>query len=307
LFRSQAGLAEREAAQRAAALQAMAQRVEEETQGAIAAMGQRMGAVTEVSFRLSEGAARVTAESDGVASAAGQALEAAQAVAAATEELSASIRSVTGQLQAASETSRAAVAGVEEGVSTIGGLQEAVGRIGEVARLIGEIAGQTNLLALNATIEAARAGEAGKGFAVVAGEVKALANLTAHRTGEIAQQISTIEAVTHEAVAAVRRIAEKVTQLDRSSGAMADAMEQQTNATEEIARSVAGAAASVRDVEARIASVAHEARRSGEDASAMHGAAGEAQAGVAEMHASLVRIVRNATVEVEAGRQRPAA
>jgi methyl-accepting chemotaxis protein len=295
----QASLAEREAAQRAAALQAMAQRVEEETRSAIEVMGTRMGAVTEVSARLSEGAARVTSESDGVASAAGEALEAAQAVAAATEELSASIRSVTGQLQAASDASRAAVAGVDEGVTTISGLQEAVGRIGEVARLIGEIAGQTNLLALNATIEAARAGEAGKGFAVVAGEVKALANLTAQRTGDIAQQIGTIESVTREAVAAVRRIAEKVTQLDRTAGTVALAMEQQTSATEEIARSVAGAAASVRDVEARIASVAGEARRSREDASAMHGAAGEAQSGVAEMRQTLVRIVRTATAEVD--------
>lgn len=295
----QSSRAEREAEQRAAALQAMAQRVEDETRSAIDVMGTRMGAVTEVSARLSEGAARVTTESDGVASAAGEALEAAQAVAAATEELSASIRSVSGQLQEASEASRAAVAGVDEGVTTIGGLQEAVGRIGEVARLIGEIAGQTNLLALNATIEAARAGEAGKGFAVVAGEVKALANLTAQRTGDIAQQIGTIEAVTREAVAAVRRIAEKVTQLDRTAGAVALAMEQQTSATEEIARSVAGAAASVRDVESRIASVASEARRSGEDATAMQGAAGEAQAGVSEMRQTLVRIVRTATAEVD--------
>ncbi len=295
----QASRAEREAAQRAAALQAMAQRVEEASRSAIETMGQRMAAVTEVSARLSEGATRVTVESDGVASAASEALEAAQAVAAATEELSASIRSVSGQLHAASEASRGAVAGVEEGVTTIGGLQEAVGRIGEVARLIGEIAGRTNLLALNATIEAARAGEAGKGFAVVAGEVKALANLTAQRTGDIAQQIGAIEAVTREAVAAVRRIAEKVTQLDRTAGAVAQAMQQQTSATEEIARSVAGAAASVRDVEARIASVAGEARRSREDAAAMSGAAGEARSGVTEMQRTLVHIVRTATSEVD--------
>ncbi|WP_431301747.1 methyl-accepting chemotaxis protein [Sediminicoccus sp. BL-A-41-H5] len=296
---NQAAMTEREATQRAAALQAMAQRVEDETRSAIETMTSRMRAVSDGSSRLSEGSARVTAESEGVASAAGTALEATQAVAAATEELSASIRSVTGQLQAASEASRAAVSGVEEGVTTIGGLQEAVGRIGEVARLIGEIAGQTNLLALNATIEAARAGDAGKGFAVVAGEVKALANLTAQRTGEIAQQIGAIETVTHEAVAAVRRIAEKVTQLDRTSGSMADAMLQQSSATEEIARSVAGAAASVRDVEARIATVAAEARRAREQASVMDAATDEARTGVAEMQQSLVRIVRTATKEVE--------
>jgi methyl-accepting chemotaxis protein len=172
-----------------------------------------------------------------------------------------------------------------------------------VARLISEIAGQTNLLALNATIEAARAGEAGKGFAVVAGEVKTLATQSAQRTEDISRQIALIEAATRDAVAAVRGISDAVDGVDRVTGAIAEAIGQQSAATREIARAVAGAATSVRDVEARIATVAEEARRSGEDASAMRSAADAAQGSVAELRGLLVRIVRSSTFEAE----RPAA
>jgi uncharacterized protein YoxC len=188
---------------------------------------------------------------------------------------------------------------IKAGVATICGLQGVVGRIGEVARLISEIAGQTNLLALNATIEAARAGEAGKGFAVVAGEVKVLATQTARRTEDISRQIALIETATRDAVDAVRGIADGVGAVDRVTGAIADAIGQQSAATEEIARAVAGAAASVRDVEARIATVAEEARRSGEEATAVRGAADAAQASVAELRQLLVRIVRSSTPEVD--------
>ena len=65
---------------------------------------------------------------------------------------------------------------------------KSVDQVNSLTNDILSISGQTNLLALNASIEAARAGEAGKGFAVVAEEIRQLADSsrqTANRIQEI--------------------------------------------------------------------------------------------------------------------------
>ena len=100
-----------------------------------------------------------------------------QTMAAATEELSASIREIGRKVSEADATASSAMQTTEQLAGAIQGLNEAAGKVGRVVALIDAIANQTNLLSLNATIEAARAGEAGKGFSVVANEVKQLAGL----------------------------------------------------------------------------------------------------------------------------------
>jgi methyl-accepting chemotaxis protein len=159
-------------------------------------------------------------------------------VAAATEELTASVGEIGRQVAQAAEAARAAVGRAQATDATVRGLAEAASQVGEVVRLIAGIAGQTNLLALNATIEAARAGEAGKGFAVVAGEVKQLAAQTSKATEQISAQVAAIQTATGEAVEAVHEVGEAIGRMDEIAAAIAAAVEEQSVAMQEIASSV---------------------------------------------------------------------
>ena len=132
--------------------------------------------------------------------ASGEASMSVESVAAASEQLSASINDISRQAAHAAGIAGRAVGQARETDGTVQGLAKSAGRIGEVVGLINTIAAQTNLLALNATIEAARAGEAGRGFAVVASEVKSLASQTAKATEEISEQIADIQRVAGDAI-----------------------------------------------------------------------------------------------------------
>jgi methyl-accepting chemotaxis protein len=189
-----------------------------------------------------------------------------QAVAAAAEELAGSIAEITRQVGQASRIADRAMGEAEATDQTVRGLSSAAQRIGEVVRLIESIAAQTNLLALNATIEAARAGEAGKGFAVVAGEVKTLAAQTAKATEEIAAQIGGIRATTESAAQAIQGIAGTITELHGISGAIAEAMNQQGDATREIAARVAEAASATTGISGEARSLLADVERTDEAA-----------------------------------------
>ncbi|HYH21227.1 MAG TPA: PAS domain-containing protein, partial [Azospirillum sp.] len=128
-----------------------------------------------------------------VAQTADRATSNAQTVAAAAEELAASITEISNRADKAAESSSQASDQAARTNQAVQALVTAADRIGEVVKLINAIASQTNLLALNATIEAARAGEAGRGFAVVANEVKALSRQTADATKQIADQVANLQ------------------------------------------------------------------------------------------------------------------
>ena len=159
-------------------------------------------------------------------------------MAAATEELTASISSIAQQVTRSAEIANKAADEARRTNTVVEGLAAGTQKIGEVVTLIQNIASQTNLLALNATIEAARAGEHGRGFAVVASEVKALANQTAKATEEISAQVQDIQTATGEAVSAIQAIGGTIAEIDEISSEIAAAVDQQGAATREIAGNV---------------------------------------------------------------------
>lgn len=112
--------------------------------------------------------------------------------AAATAELTATVSQNADHAERADHLANQAAASADRGGAMVARLvetmKETTQRAREVADITGMIDGiafQTNLLALNAAVEAARAGEKGRGFAVVAGEVRALAQRSAHAAKEI--------------------------------------------------------------------------------------------------------------------------
>jgi methyl-accepting chemotaxis protein len=244
------------------------------------AVGEIIETVSSASTELEASASTLTSTAERaqelttmVAAASEEASTNVQSVASATEELTSSVNEISRQVQESSRMAGDAVDQARKTNDRVGELSKAAARIGDVVELINTIAGQTNLLALNATIEAARAGEAGRGFAVVASEVKALAEQTAKATGEIGQQIGSIQAATQESVNAIREISGTIEKLSEISSTIAAAVEEQGAATQEISRNVQQAAQGTQQVSSHITDVQRGASETGSASSQVLSAA----------------------------------
>lgn len=207
------------------------------------------------STAMAETAKSASERTDDVVKSMAEANNGTSAAAAASDEFALSIDEISRQATSSAELARKATNSVSEADVTVSALSHSAGQVGEIVDLIQNIARRTNLLALNASIEAARGGEAGRGFAVVASEVKELAMQTSRATEQISEQIHSMQDTTKASVGALRSIAEEVRQLETTAISIASAVDQQSVAGRDLARSVEMAATGTSDVAAHIADV----------------------------------------------------
>ena len=157
---------------------------------------------------------------------------------AASEELATSIDEIGRSVSHSAQGSTKAAELARKASDEIEDLARNSENVGAVVELIRGIAAQTSLLALNATIEAARAGEMGRGFAVVASEVKTLSAQTARATDEVSIQIGAMQDASQRSLRAIRDIVTAIGDVELVADAISVSVQQQGQATSEIAHQV---------------------------------------------------------------------
>jgi methyl-accepting chemotaxis protein/hemoglobin-like flavoprotein len=267
-------LEESEAARKKMALD-LADTFEKQVAGIVSTVASASTELEHTARQLELTARRGSEQAGAVAAASTETTANISSVAAAASQMGKAVSEIAREAGQSAKVARDASHRAQAASATVETLSSAGERIGQVVRLISDIAGKTNLLALNATIEAARAGQAGRGFAVVAAEVKALAEQTAKATDEISSQVSEIQGVTSQAVAAIAAIQQTIGDIDAASGTISAAVEEQSASTQEIARNTNEAAAGASEVSRHIGDVEMGAQETGAAAAQVVSASSE--------------------------------
>jgi methyl-accepting chemotaxis protein len=210
----------------------------------------------DVNFADIETAVQQSSHQSGEAqTAAEMASENVQKLAAASEELSSSVREIAESMAKSAAAADGASDQSHAADTATRRLTEAASSMGGIVNLIQNIASQINMLALNATIESARAGEAGKGFAVVATEVKHLAKQVADATQQISNEIGNIQNVAGDVAGALDSIKAAIGSVREYVTATAGAVEEQSAVTRDMSQSMQSAAHSVNEITVNIGDV----------------------------------------------------
>ncbi len=237
----------------------LTRRMTGEYEGAFAKLKSDINAVgdklTEVVLQLRQTSGSLKTATGEILSGANDLSERTTKQAATIEETSAAMEQLASTVLANAERAKNASASAsrvthtaEEGGRVMDAANDAMERItassAKISNIIGmidDIAFQTNLLALNASVEAARAGDAGKGFAVVAVEVRRLAQSAASASSDVK---ALIEQSSIEVTTGSKLVGEAAGKL----ASMLEAIRENTQSLEAIARDSAEQATSIEEV-----------------------------------------------------------
>ena len=175
-----------------------------------------------------------------------------QTVAAAVEEMSASIGDINKNMELSDTAVNQIIDKTNSSKEIAEKLVDRMQAMRGIIETIGAIASQVNLLALNASIEAARAGDAGKGFAVVANEVKNLAAQTTEATEVITSEISQAAEVSESVSMNVTNIAGDVNKIGEYISTSTNSMRDQSIVVDDIANKTQSASIAVSNIAEQI-------------------------------------------------------
>ena len=212
------------------------------------ALQQALAAVAGASASIKTGATEIRSASDDLSLRTEQQAASLEETAAAMDEITTAVRQTAVDANEANAVVSKARDAAEDGgnivqraIDAMGHIERSSVEISEIIAVIDGIAFQTNLLALNAGVEAARAGEGGRGFAVVASEVRALAQRSADAAKDVkarvttsSQQVGVGVDLVGETGGALRRIVERIGEVDALISGIAQSAKHQSTGLQQV-------------------------------------------------------------------------
>lgn len=198
---------------------------------------------------------------------------------AAIEEMTASIKNITGITGSRRDAITRLTDSTEEGrkqmdksSQAVQAMEASATAILDIVKVINAVASQTNLLAMNAAIEAAHAGEYGRGFSVVADEIRTLSEQTGKNVKAVGVTIKeTIRAMKDagEANSSAREIFQRISvdagQVSNAMEEIIRGMDEVSGGTEEIIRGVGASLSATGQLKSGVRTVDEQIEKAASD------------------------------------------